>query len=149
MIDQNVDNAAIRKIMAQEHSVECSQFLSDFPNATWDDVRRFIRSYVIPDTDPWHPHYRVLLLMCQEGERYGIRPCDVENLYETLSFESSYKFTSLDFISVSAAMISPLEQGNAMPWSMLDSSYFLAPFQGDGGFMAITGRPRAMKPPSP
>lgn len=139
------DIEKLRILTAENRFREGLRWLSDFERVDWNEVRDFVSSYVLPGPEPDYPEYRAFMLIAKEGERIHKKPFEYPDLADQLRFEMSRKFSALDSLSVLGAIVTPNDQGNAMPWSMLSPNYFLLPFENEGGFLTITGKPRTGK----
>ncbi len=120
---------------------------------TWSEVRDFISSYVwprdLPDTTANEYNvYLALLLHADEMERAGQQPWDDPQLENTLRHAKSVKDSLMDGLSQVGVVVPP-GGGKTIPWAMLSSAFFLAPFEENGpesgGFLTITGPPRKGK----
>lgn len=129
------------KILASETRVRAAyRWLSDWDRAMWSEVRDFVTSFVLPGDE-----FRILLNTAKMEERAGRQPRDVADLADSLRLELARKWCSLDALSIVGASVPPGDEGDSFPWTMLAPSYFLAPFQPDGGYLTITGVPRTGK----
>jgi len=129
------------RVLASESRYRSAlRFLADFKSATWPDVRDFVSSFVLPGDQ-----FRAFLITSTRYENDGVRPADIPTLADELRFELARKFIALDPLSILGASVPPRDERATVAWAILNPTYFLSPFAGDGGYLTITGKPRTGK----
>lgn len=116
------------------------RWLTDFRRANWDEVRVFVSSFCPPGDE-----FLSRLAEIRDWEKDGLKPSEVDTLEDDLRLGMAWYRQSLDNLSIIGSTIPPLDKGDAMPWALPKDEFFLSPFEGDGGYLTITGNPRAGK----
>lgn len=134
-----------RIIQAEHRFRSALRWLSDFDRATWVEVRMFLSSYCPPG-----PEFDGFLLRIRAWERDKKQPRDVADadgrtLEDELRLAMAEFRRGLDPLSLMGSVISPYERGDALAYGIVADRAWLAPFEGDGGFLTITGPPRKGK----
>lgn len=137
-----------RIIESRKNYEGADQWLRNFKEATWDEVRTFVRFYLPPGDEMLQ-----LFAQIREWEAEGKKPVEVVapsgvKLEDDLSVGMAQFRGSLDYLSLVGSTIRPLGYTETLSWGILSRNYFLAPFTEkgkSGGFLTITGLPRMGK----
>ena len=132
-----------RIIQAEQRFRSALRWLADFESATWPEVRMFLASYCPPGD-----MLEALIFKVDEWEG-KLKPSNVAEKGRSLRSELYLAMASfrrgLDPLSLVGSIVSPLDQHDTLPWDIISERAYLRPFQGDGGFLTITGPPRQGK----
>ncbi|OGS63651.1 MAG: hypothetical protein A3K59_00155 [Euryarchaeota archaeon RBG_19FT_COMBO_69_17] len=130
-----------RIIQAEERYVDADRWLTDWgPATSWDEVRTFLRSYYPPG-----PELAAILKRTTTFRATGQQPASVEGLVDELSYGLAAFRGALDPLSLIGSIVPPRYTERAIFWEDVHERAWLRPFDGDGGFLTITGVPRMGK----
>src|SRR5712664_3811171 len=139
-----------RIIQAEQRFRSAYRWLADFDGATWPEVRMFVSSFCPPG-----PAFETFLLQFHKYEKDNLRPSQVidkedgRHLEDELRLAMAHFRRGLDPLSLIGSVISPLDHGDYLPFSIINDAAWLDPFAisdgGLGGVLTVTGPPRMGK----
>lgn len=136
-----------RIIQAEDRFSDADLFIRTFRIQSWEATRSFIRNYMSASG----PEFMSLLRKTRTWEGAGKQPfeCNDGNgdwLEDILSMAMHrFRTDRLDDLSFIGSITSPFSKRGALPWDLPKDRYYLMPFDGDGGYLTITGKPRMGK----
>lgn len=141
------ENIAEYRITQAEHRyTDVDVFFRTFRIQPWENVRSVMRNFT-----PHGTWFVDLLRDTRVWESEGKRPfeCELEGgilLEDELANRvQNYRTERLDDLSLIGSLTSPFTKQGAMEWDMPKEKYYLRPFDGDGGYLTIVGKPRLGK----
>ncbi len=143
------DLEKFRILESRKNYESADEWLRNFPEATWDEVRTFITFYCAPDEDMM----TALLKDTRTWEARKLKPSEVNDapagsLEDELRVSMAKFRGSLDYLSLVGSTVRPTGYTESLLWNDLNPEIFLRPFTEDkvsGGFLTVTGRPRMGK----